>query len=665
MGQIVISAQEPSDTTIQLNEVVVGATQTAARKLTGGSVSLNSAALTTGIHTLGEADFVSQIKRLSGIAISNDYTSGISVDGNDPSASLFRISGTPVFFPYRFGGFFSAFNSQHFSGARFERGIHDASMPNRIGALVDMRPNLYGTRLVSGEINLGMLASSLTTRVPVSQKFMLTLSARVSYIDELYKWVLRGNDTQTAYNFSDFNITACYRPDSVNTLLLETFHSGDRLSYNDSHYAMDSYMKWNNSVASFQWKHHGRINMSHRLEFTDFNNRLNVDMTRLKFETPSKLQRLGLAGEISIPVNRKLSHITTGYEISQYFSKPLYAFIDGYGASGHTVRDVDVGSTEVRVYADTRIMLSYELELKAGLSATYYHNGNYNTCSVDPRLTLLWNGGPHSLAFHLGCYHQYLQQTGFSEIGLAADSWYLASRKLKPESSAGVNAEWIFNTGIENLEFSAGTYWRYIDNQVEYEGSLLELADNDYVAEDHLLSCNGFNTGFSVGVQRYIGNITGTASYSYGVALRHYRHHPGWLHARTDPGHSFKANLSYRLSDHWTVSAQFSYASGRTYTPTRSIYVIAENLICQYGERNSARLPSYQRLDLSGTYSFIMHLGNKDLRSHVNLSLINAYGHRNVEMQTFVIDSKTGRYRLKRYNSLYQFLPSISFKVCF
>ncbi len=658
-------SQVPEDTTLLLNEVLIKNTQPVSRKLPGGAVSLNSAALSTGIHTLGEADFVSHIKRLSGITISNDYSSGISVDGNDHSATVFTISGTPVFFPYRFGGIFSAFNGPHFSGVRFERGIHDASMPNRIGGSVDLRPNLNCEQGAEGEISIGMLASSLTARIAASPRFVMSLSARVSYIDQLYKWLLKGNDSQISYNFRDFNVSARYCPDSLNTFQFVAFHSGDKINYFDGHYALDSDIKWYNSMASLKWKHQGHISMSNRIDFTEFKNRLVLDMSQLKVDAPSRLRRLGLSGDFVVKGKKSLTQIDAGYELSQYLSVPLYAYVEGYGVSEPSVACRNSKATEVRVYGDAKIDMGHNLELKAGVSASYYHNGSYNTGAFDPRITLIWLHDRHTLSFHIGSYHQYLQQTGLSEIGLASDSWYLASRVINPVTSAGINSEYLFNTGFENIEISADAYWRHIQNQAEYDGSLLDLANNDYVAEEQLISSSGFNSGYSIGLQRNIGTLTGSLSYSYDMAMRHFPQHKGWLHARTDPGHSFKANLDYRISEKWNVGAQFSFASGRTYTPIKSIYVIAENLICIYGDRNSARLPSYQRLDFSGTYSFVMRMGKRALDSQINLSLINAYGHRNIEMQTFIINPDNGRYKLVKYSSLYRFLPSLSFTIKF
>lgn len=165
-------------------------------------------------------------------------------------------------------------------------------------------------------------------------------------------------------------------------------------------------------------------------------------------------------------------------------------------------------------------------------------------------------------------------------------------------------------------------------------------------------------------MQKHYGKWTGAASYSFGRAMRHLPGHSSSFRSLTDIGHQFKADVECVLNGHWSVAATYVYSSGRVYTPARYLYIIANRLITEYGERNSGRMPDYQRLDISGTYRFRTG-GKVPLLHTVNLSLINAYGHRNIETQFFAIDSATLSYKLYRVSSLYRFLPSISYSIDF
>ena len=108
----------------------------------------------------------------------------------------------------------------------------------------------------------------------------------------------------------------------------------------------------------------------------------------------------------------------------------------------------------------------------------------------------------------------------------------------------------------------------------------------------------------------------------------------------------------------------FNLASGRPYTPIKAIYFIGERLMMEYGNRNSARLPLYHRLDFGADYEF--HTGGRlPLTHRVNLSLLNAYGRRNVEMSTFTVDVRSGTYTRRDVSSLYRLLPSLSYTLTF
>ena len=71
--------------------------------------------------------------------------------------------------------------------------------------------------------------------------------------------------------------------------------------------------------------------------------------------------------------------------------------------------------------------------------------------------------------------------------------------------------------------------------------------------------------------------------------------------AKYDRRHDLTLVGSYKLNDTWTFSASFIYASGNTLTLPASWYVQDQNLLFQYGPRNSTRMAPYHRLDLSAT----------------------------------------------------------------
>lgn len=652
----------PSDTTsLLLHEISVFGSGPSPMKMMGsGKLRFNPSASVSMIRSMGENDILNRLKTLPGVSTAGDYGSGLRIDGADPSQALYRIAKAPVFFPYRFGGLFSTFNSPHFRAVNFERNIHGGSMPSRLGALIDFETFSEIPEHFGGWVNIGLLASSATIKLPMGRKFGMVLSGRVSYVDQLYSGLLRRTRTSVAYDFSDFNLTANWQIDDTNALMFNAFRNDDHLTYKDSAYAMGTRLKWHNTLASIQWKHMGNVEMSNRVYYSEFGNRLQLDMPQFWLKVPSAISSVGVSGEISTIVCQELD-IEAGYELIGYSLHPQQPSAEGFGHERLPSEQASHIGFEGRLYGDFSHKFSEKFAFSVGLSAEVFASDGYTKFSPNPRVTAsigLWNG---VLALHGGIYRQYLHQTGFSEIGLSSDFWMLASRRLPAQIAKGVSIDYNKKLTLYGIGISLGAYWRRVDNQPEYKGLIFELLDQNYDAEDHIESADGYNAGFNISVIKESGWLTGSMGLGYGVARRKFDGYKGYLPGRTDPGFSFSATADWRLSKHWNVSANFIFSEGRRYTPTKALYLIAGNIICQYGQRNSARFAPYHRLDVGATYRIV----TRDLKHFINVSLINAYGNPNIDSQTYYFSIKDASYGIRKNESLYRFLPSVSYTLEF
>ena len=110
-----LRAEEPDS--VRLRELTVRAQGRGIMQLSGGNMRVSTEQLRRRMRVMGEADVVNALKRIGGISTVGDYGSGLIIQGDDPSQTVFCIDRAPVFFPYRFGGVFSAFNTTHFTSA--------------------------------------------------------------------------------------------------------------------------------------------------------------------------------------------------------------------------------------------------------------------------------------------------------------------------------------------------------------------------------------------------------------------------------------------------------------------------------------------------------------------------------------------------------------------
>lgn len=640
---------------------VVSRAPAAARISSDGSLTLSASALNHTMRALGEADMIKIMTLLPGVNATSDYGAGATIDGAEQSQTLYRMDGAPVFFPYHFGGIFSTFIATHFPSAAIRKSIRPASDPNRLGAVIDFKPSHSVPDGFTGSVNVGMMSASTTLRIPVGNRISVTVSARRSFLNQIYPWVLDGNTTSIRYDLTDLNASVLYRPTDRDQILINAFYNRDRLKVTDTNFSMATAMRWHNTVASAGWVHTARnFTTGHTVYRSGFGNRLQIDMASEALAVPSSVDQTGINGSFDFPS----PHIKIGYGLSHTSAIPQWSRTTGHAESSAGVRHKE-HATEARLYAQLRIKPSAATEIEAGISATrYFAGGHYRRFHADPSIAASLSAGSATFSIQAARRHQFIHCTGFSDIGLASNFWSVADVRA-PEQSA-----WVFALNANSPVRQAGltvnldVYYKRIGSQPEYSGYILDLLDPDYDAKSQMSTGRGYNTGFDIMLKRDEGALTGWISYAYCIARRKFRDNPEtYVTSASELRHALTIFADYRLRSRWNFSATFTLASGRPVTPVKAIYVIGENIISESGERNSSRLPAYHRLDLSATYRFPS--GGGRMRHYINLSLLNAYGHENVEIQSFALDPETGRYYLRQISSLYRFFPSVSYTVEF
>lgn len=659
--------------TIALSELEVTGRNSASKRLADGNILFDGESMRRGMRVLGEADVLSSLKQLPGVTFASELGSGVVVNGSDPSTTLFSIDGAPLFFPYRFGGVFSALNTSHFSSTLFSRTSHNASFASRTGAGIDMlTPTNIPTR-PEGYASLGLIASSATFRLPLTRKFCLNFSGRASYLDEIYGRLLKGKTSQVKYRFQDYNVTGIYTPTDRDRIALNLFCGNDRLVMDDPNLAMDFGIRWNNSLASLNWKHRGAVDTEVRAWHTRFSNRVLLDMAEFEISMPSAIAQSGMFAEVSSrKFSERMGNVSGGIELNYNDVHPQY--VDLTGLSIENVADRrHQKALEGRAFADWHFEPVRNLKIDLGFSGSLYRSrdveGNnisdnqyFTTFSPSPRTTLRFSSRAGEFKLHYGYYTQYLHQTGFTDIGLASDFWSASSVNLPPLRANSMSLGWMKRVWNESITLEAELYGRLMRGMAEYEGDVVSLLYNGYDSSGGITSSCGFAYGLNLSATKELGDIYGRIAYSWGTVRRHSP--AGMIFSILDPGNSLHLNAGWRINDHWTVDGSFNLASGRRYTPVRALFVIASNMLCVYGTQNSARFATYHRLDLSATYSFRTG-GRFPLRHFVNLSLLNAYGHKNQEAFRYKIDTEEQTIVRVQLNSIYRFIPSLNYAIEF
>ena len=158
-------------------------------------------------------------------------------------------------------------------------------------------------------------------------------------------------------------------------------------------------------------------------------------------------------------------------------------------------------------------------------------------------------------------------------------------------------------------------------------------------------------------LNKLTGKLTGWVSYSFGRAMRKFdAYGDKWYSANHERIHEVNIVATYKIGKRFDIGGTFVYASGTPFTSVKYFYLMNENILAEFGEKNANRLNDYIRLDISANYDII----KKEKRTAgINLSIYNALCREN-EIYYGVKPSENG-IKFKSISFLTNILPSISF----
>lgn len=615
----------------------------------------------------GSADPLRYVQTLGGVTTNSETQTGLSIQGCDPHQSIISISDAPIYYPNHLMGLFSVFSAGHFSTLKIERGTHDASMPNRVGGLVDFQPkHIFRADSAkfrpNADISVGLIHTEGTLALPISRKQSLVVSARLSYINLLYSKLLRFNGIKTKYDFEDANITYSINPSDKDSILITSFFSHDRLRLTTDMLSVN--IPWYNALGAFSWKRSlDKGTFCLNLNGSTYQNRLSVEDYKDKDTDKYVKTELGVS---SVDIKPLWSNtfqnkytVMAGAEYCHYFNRPISFEYRNFFHLTQEKHNSLQHADEASVFADFQHSVSCHFSYSVGLRGNMYVNKKV-FLSLDPRITLKTNiTNNHQLSLHYGIYHQYLHRSALLSGGLPTDFYMLADTLFKPEMAHTLELNYLGSWLNNKYTLTVSFWFKQLYNLLEQKGNIADvlLSNADYLQS--ILKGDGRNYGASLSFNKTRGVVTGYFSYTLSWANRRWpqldESRKYTFRSNQDRRHNFNLSLSVHIRKKWTISTLFVLASGQPYTAPEELYMLNRQIICRYGRHNAATMPLYHRLDLSASYSFIK---NKDKEIGVSVSIYNLYQHRNPQ---FFVLKRDGN--LTFFSYLSTIIPSLDFYV--
>lgn len=663
--------------TIGLNEVMV--TRVPSTKMTGllsGKITLHVEGVKTLPAIMGNIDLLKMLELTPGVQTSGDGNSNLYVRGGDPGQNLLLYNDNVIYTPGHILSFFPLFNVDHLSSIELMKSGVNARYGGFISSAIVVKSTNQLPLKTGVKGSIGLLSSQSTLSVRLGNKFGAYLSGRASYLGLILQPLLNATINKDAendinkmkYDFHDLNFTLIGELSAKNKLVVNAFSGKDKLNIIDDDIAIDGVLHWQNTAisAKLETQLSDETKLEQQLNYSRYQNNLRTEQAEMLISVFSQVEEIGYKNNLSysiagIPLNSGIQYIRhrllpqdtrvrnagvdynkqtlgriTANDASLFTATNLRLFSNLYLEPGirynlYTAKTESTGRTKVFQSVDFRIAGRYQLNETRFLRASYSHN------------------------------NQYMNKLTPSSLGLPTDFWVTASSDILPqrgdEASVGYY-QLLFDGGFE---LSSDLYYRKMKNVTEFNMNFIENENIPF--SDKIMYGKGTAYGLEVMLKKNAGKFTGWLSYALGRSERRFDEiNDGKpFPARYDRTHDLSLVGSYTFNNTWDASLVYVYATGNAYTQPSSWYFMNNTPVKDYDKYNNARIPNYNRTDISINYWF-----KKD--NGLNFSIYNMFMVNNPTYIFLLINrekkSEQVELTVKR-KKLFTIVPSISWRYKF
>jgi len=672
---------------INLAEVVVAAESgdEALRNPRMGVVELPVEQIKKLPALMGEVDVLKALQLLPGVMSAGEGNSGFYVRGGGPDQNLILLDEAQVYNSGHLLGFFSVFNSDAIKNTRLIKGGMPASYGGRLSSVIDITMKEGNDRSYAMKGGIGWIASRLTLEGPlIKEKSSFLVSARRTYLLDLAQpFIKETNFAGTNYYFYDLNAKFNVRFSDKDRLFFSTYFGRDILAFESGQRGLSFRLPYGNATATLRWNHlfGPRAFLNTAVIYNDYDFGFEGGQGEWTFNLFSGVKDWSFKSDLDVFPNAA-HQLKFGINAIYHTLTPNVTRATN-GETSFTNGTDPRYAGEFAVYAQDEWEVSSRLGVEAGLrwvyfaqfgpfldrgTDTYYDRGDIaaDYMGLEPRLNLRWLlNSSSSLKAAATWSNQFIHLVSNSSSTLPGDIWVPSSRVVRPQQAVQYAAGYFRNFDDNTWETSVELYYKFMRNQIDYR----ETYVNDIAAD--LEQEFVFGTGRAYGaewlIQKNRGNLTGWLGYTLSNTDRTFAaiNNGAPFPARNDRRHDLSLVLNYGLNQKWEFSTTFIFGSGQAFTPVERLYFIDQLLVQEYGQRNSARLKDYHRLDLAVTYTPRPAAAmNKKYQSTWTFSVYNVYNRQNPFFIYYTLENNAGSAGLAKATayqvSLFPVIPSLT-----
>lgn len=631
---------------------------------------------------MGEVDLLKTLQLLPGVSSASEGTAGIYVRGGGPDQNLVLLDEAIVYNTGHLFGFFSIFNSDAIKNYTLIKGNMPANYGGRISSVIDVQMKEGNNQNYVMEGGVGLISSRLTFQGPIQkEKSSFILSARRTYaLDLAQPFIDKTDFAGTNYYFYDLNVKVNYQFSDRDRIYMSGYFGRDVFKFANQIRGFSIELPYGNATGTIRWNH-------------ILNDKLFLNVSAISNDYKFGLQ--GGQEAFQFGVNSGVRDYSVKADVD-YFPNPDHLIKTGIRYTYHKLTPNVVNATngevdfktnfepkfghESELYIMDDWSVSRRLKLNIGMRLSMFNHVGPYVSSLD---SAIYNDGEliksyfmpeprigfnqslsntSSLKGGVSIASQFIHLVSNSGSTLPADVWVPCTEIVKPQIGIQYAIGYFRNFLDNKVEASVEAYYKDLRNQLDYRESYVENFSAE--VENEFVSGKGRAYGLELFVRKNKGKLTGWIGYTLSRTERWFDQiEQGRVYPSVyDRPHDLVVVCNYPLSKNWEVSGSFIYASGKTYTPIKSVFFIEGRPNIEYGERNSQRLEAYHRMDISFVYSKAINK-NKPFHSSWAFSIYNVYNRRNLffTYTDFDSDVYSGNASAKALKvSLFTIIPSVT-----
>ena len=649
-----------------------------------GVEKLDVAAIAKIPVLLGEKDIIKTMQLMPGIKTAGEGNSGFYVRGGGSDQNLILLDEAPVYNASHLLGFFSTFNSDAIKDVAIYKGTAPAQYGGRLSSVLDIKMNEGNDQKYHVSGGIGIISSKLNLEGPiVKDKGSFLVTGRRTYVDVFTRLSNNAQLKNATLYFYDVNMKANYRINAKNRVFLSGYFGRDVLGVQI--FGID----WGNTTGTLRWNSiiSDKLFSNTSLIYSNYNYKIGFNVGKTDVSITSKIRDYNLKQEFQYFLNPK-NNIRFGANVIQHTITP--GQIEATAESSiNSAKLQDRQGVEAAVYANNEWAATKDLNISYGLRGAFFDllgagdfynynpNGTLNNVrsykagesvqsyfNLEPRVSAAYKvGEAKSIKAAYARNTQNLHLLSNSTAGSPTDSWIMSSQNTRPQIADQFSLGYFQNFADNGYEFSVETYYKTMQNQVDYKNGA-NIQANELV-EGELLYGQGRAYGVELFLKKKTGKFTGWVGYTLSKSERQINgiNDDNWYNAKQDRTHDVSVVGIYEFNKKWSVSAAFVYYTGSAVTfPSGKYKIDGGQTVFLYSERNGYRMPDYHRLDVGATLTIAK---TKRFESAWNFSCYNAYGRKNAYAIDFQDDPNDASKTQVVQTTLFTFVPSVTWNFKF